>query len=154
MLRKNIAAPKRAICISMPQKHNLKTRCWKMKCGESSETRFREVSGRTDPCLRGKRPFKDCKQNSKTLLNILITSPELWLSLTLATKSLSDRFGRFRIVFGRFRTKKYSNFCSYQGTAGSKNTSIFVRIRTRRGRKIFQFLFVSGYGGAKFRRRS
>ena len=42
-----------------------KNRCQKMKCGESSETRFGKVSGRTEPCFRGKRPFKVCKQNRK-----------------------------------------------------------------------------------------
>ena len=60
-----------------PQKHNQtyekliserknksgnKNRCHKMKCGESSQTRFGKVSGRTEPSLRGKRPFKVCKQ--------------------------------------------------------------------------------------------
>ena len=35
-----------------------KKRCGKIKCGESSETRFGKVSWACGPCLRGKRPFK------------------------------------------------------------------------------------------------
>ena len=33
----------------------------KMKCWESSETRFGKVSGRSEPSSRGKRPFKVCR---------------------------------------------------------------------------------------------
>ena len=35
----------------------------KMKCWDSSETRFGKVSGRTEPCLRGKRPFEAYEKN-------------------------------------------------------------------------------------------
>ncbi len=36
--------------------------CRKMKRRESSETRFGKISGRTEPSLRGKRPFKVSKK--------------------------------------------------------------------------------------------
>ena len=40
------------------KKKSEKKRCRKIKCGESSETRFGKVSWACGPCLRGKRPFK------------------------------------------------------------------------------------------------
>ena len=49
--------------ISERKKSGKQNRCQKMKCVESSETRFGKVSGRTEPRLRGKQPFKVCKKN-------------------------------------------------------------------------------------------
>ena len=44
-------------------KSRKQNRCQQMKIGESPETCFGKVSGRTEPCLRGRRPFRVCKQN-------------------------------------------------------------------------------------------
>ena len=55
-------------------KHNFRSnilafffRRQKIKCWESSETRFPKFSRRSEPCLRGKRPFKvlDFFRNSR-----------------------------------------------------------------------------------------
>ena len=35
----------------------------KVECWESSETRFPQVSNQTEPCSRGKRPFKVSEKN-------------------------------------------------------------------------------------------
>ena len=44
----------------------------KMKCRESSETRFGKVSRQSEPCSRGKRPFEISKKKSKTPSRILL----------------------------------------------------------------------------------
>ena len=46
----------------------------KMKCRESSETRFGKVWAWSEPCLRGKRPFKVCKKKSKFTKSIICWS--------------------------------------------------------------------------------
>ena len=63
--QKFLAPPKRRILEkkSTPIYFRKKIGRWKMKCRESSETRFPKVSLWSEPCSRGKRPLKVWKKS-------------------------------------------------------------------------------------------
>ena len=56
-----------------------------MKCRESSETRFGEVSRRLEPCSRAKRTFKVSKKVCKTTFEVSIKNHVSFVSILFVT---------------------------------------------------------------------